>query len=70
MSDNPHHVTPEEARQMTCPQNRMLCDADKCMAWRWAGIEGEIFGPGGVLFTGEPAHCISGTHGRCGMVPS
>jgi len=67
MSDKPHNVTPEEARQMTCPQNRMLCDADKCMAWRWAHIEGEIFGPGGV-FMGEPV--FSDTHGRCGMVPT
>lgn len=63
MSDNPPLVTPEEARQMTCPQNRMLCDADKCMAWRW--IKSWQYDE-----ETEDVVVDDQTHGRCGMVPT
>ena len=63
MTSNPHHVTPEEAKNMVCPQNRMLCDADKCMAWRWVSVsDDDESNPNGWVY--------STTHGYCGKVPT
>jgi len=38
-TDNPHYVTPEEAKEKICPlkpnQMSIWCEGPKCMAWRW-----------------------------------
>lgn len=70
---NPHYVTPEEARKMSCPimgarVADVSCVARNCMAWRWHEYqvpipENERTGPN--FWKRE----ISKTYGRCGMVP-
>jgi len=43
VTDNPHYVTPEEAKDMCCPISMMgnphlvwkSCLGKRCMAWRW-----------------------------------
>jgi len=68
MTDNPHYVTPEEAKEKYCPQPDFTnCLGPKCMAWRWGKlkepeyrVENNIMGP----------HDYSTTHGYCGMVRS
>jgi len=67
MSDNPHYVTPEEAKEKYCPQPDFTnCLGPKCMAWRWTD-EGRKWvktedGEGYRKSTER-------THGYCGMVP-
>jgi len=60
--DNPHYVTPEEAKEKACavdPQN-WSCSGPSCMAWRWKWyFEND---------NGETEHAYSTTHGYCGMV--
>jgi hypothetical protein len=62
--DNPHYVTPEEAKEKICPlkpnQMSIWCEGPKCMAWRWVKITdySEI----------NPTEQYSTTHGLCGMV--
>ena len=40
-TDNPHYVTPEEAKKMGCcmsmnrPEFAAACIGETCMAWRW-----------------------------------
>jgi hypothetical protein len=68
MNNNPHFITPEEAKKMVCPQNRMLCDADKCMAWRWAKIYIENDKERSLGYPGQAVTTYSTTHGRCGKV--
>jgi len=71
MTDNPHYVTPEEAKEKICPlkpnQMSIWCEGPKCMAWRWEKlkepeyrVENNIMGP----------HDYSTTHGYCGIVRS
>jgi hypothetical protein len=52
MTDNPHYVTPEEAKKKVCPSSmggllmvhdavmvsEHECHGPDCMAWRWAEI--------------------------------
>ena len=70
-TDNPHYVTPEEAKEKICPhkpnQMSIWCEGPKCMAWRWGKlkepeyrVENNIMGP----------HDYSTTHGYCGIVRS
>lgn len=68
MNNNPHFITPEEAKKMVCPQNRMLCDADKCMAWRWSKIYIENDKERSLGYPGQAVTTYSTTHGRCGKV--
>jgi hypothetical protein len=43
MTENPHYVTPEEAKDMCCPISMMgnphlvwkSCLGKRCMIWRW-----------------------------------
>jgi hypothetical protein len=44
-TDNPHHVTPEQAFEKDCvvvPSDR-YCSGPNCMAWRWANSTGKIW---------------------------
>jgi len=64
--DNPHYVTPEEAKEKACavdPQN-WSCSGPSCMAWRWQST--------GYVATddGKMEEIFSTTHGYCGMVRS
>ena len=74
--DNPHYVTPEEAKEKACavdPQN-WSCSGPSCMAWRWK--EDFIFldrytTTGTLEITGSKyVYNYSTTHGYCGMVRS
>ena len=72
-TDNPHYMTPEDAKQMDCAQvpHERWCIGPHCMAWRWAssfvkdkdGQIGDLNGNGYV-------QVFSTTHGYCGMVQS
>ena len=74
--DNPHYVTPEEAKgKMLCPMGMPYADGDcycagpKCMAWRWRPHGHQDFAQGWMLqlpLTPEEPM----THGYCGMVRS
>ena len=52
MTDNPHYVTPEEAKEIGCVMSMardnpslvyQTCLGPKCMAWRWASASGKIW---------------------------
>jgi hypothetical protein len=45
MNDNPHYVTPEEARRMDCAQtpSDRTCSGPGCMAWRWSESSGKVW---------------------------
>lgn len=65
--DNPHYVTPEEAKKKLCHMGMsydgiVYCDGPSCMAWRW-----------GTSYKWDedadrPEVTYSATHGYCGMV--
>jgi hypothetical protein len=63
MSDNPHYVTPEQARKKDCCMKvgRYFCKGTDCMAWRWK--ETADWKEGSDLRV-----VYSKTHGYCGMV--
>jgi hypothetical protein len=66
MNDNPHYVTPEEARRMDCAQtpSDRTCFGPRCMAWRWdehAPMRYKVDG------SREP---VDQAKGYCGMVRS
>ena len=71
MSDNnPHYVTPEEAKQKICPQSMggssvNECFGQECMAWRWVYQWAEITDD---WETERKKPAYSTTHGYCGMV--
>ena len=72
--DNPHYVTPEEAKEKLCPMDKPnttfinpRCLGPKCMAWRWRPHGHQDFAQGWMLqlpLTPEEPM----THGYCGMV--
>ena len=78
--DNPHYVTPEEAKEIGCVMSMardnpslvyQTCLGPKCMAWRWASSfvkdkDGQI----GDLNGNGYVQVFSETHGYCGMVQS
>jgi hypothetical protein len=57
MTDNPHYVTPEEAKKKVCPssmggllmvhdavlESEHECHGPDCMAWRWVENTGKIW---------------------------
>jgi len=50
--DNPHYVTPEEAKEKCCavdPQN-WSCSGPSCMAWRWKQVASKA-----IFYTPHPA---------------
>jgi ribosomal protein L35AE/L33A len=65
MTDNPHYMTPEEAKKMGCcmsmnrPEFAAACIGETCMAWRWKQQ---------MDLAGKVIRKISTTHGYCGMV--
>ena len=64
MTDNPHYVTPEEAKSKLCPNGMNYdgtcwCAGPKCMAWRWKQMKD---------LSGKVIKKTSTTHGYCGMV--
>ena len=69
--ENPHYVTPEEAKEKLCPLVwGEGCRGPECMAWRW----GKEFYDTTVEFEGgafiKETWRYSTTHGYCGMVKS
>jgi len=74
-TDNPHYVTPEEAKKMGCcmsmnrPEFAAACIGETCMAWRWRPKGHQDMMQGAMLqlplVPEEPM-----THGYCGMVRS
>jgi len=73
MTDNPHYVTPEEAKEKICPhkpnQMSIWCDGPKCMAWRWRPAGHQDLMQGKMLqLPLTPEEPL--THGYCGMVRS
>ena len=70
--DNPHYVTPEEAKEIYCPMgmnydgiSEIPCAGPKCMAWRWRLMRyAEEKDPE----TDSWPAIYSTTHGYCGMV--
>tara|TARA_R110000868_G_scaffold300126_1_gene560461 strand:+ start:2244 stop:2459 length:216 start_codon:yes stop_codon:yes gene_type:complete len=65
MNNNPHFITPEEAKEKICPMIwHESCVAEDCMAWRW----GKIYVENNKLFPGQADTTYSTTHGRCGKV--
>ena len=71
MTDNPHYVTPEEAKEKICPlkpnQMSIWCEGPKCMAWRWVNLIKEVKDTDDCVI--REGIC-STTHGYCGMVRS
>jgi len=77
-TDNPHYVTPEEAREVGCVmsmgrQNPSIvyqtCLGPKCMAWRWRPVGHQDLMQGKMLqLPLTPEEPL--THGYCGMVRS
>lgn len=68
MTDNPHYVTPEEAKEKLCPQPDFTnCLGPKCMAWRWQALTEPSYQPTTLKMI-EPV--LSTTHGYCGKVRS
>jgi len=70
MTDNPHYVTPKEAKEKVCPQPDLSsCRGPNCMAWRWRPAGHQDLMQGKMLqlplIPEEPL-----THGYCGMVRS
>jgi len=83
MTDNPHYVTPEEAKEKICPiksgdwSGNVICVGPKCMAWRWVEINDPQLKEGQWddstsegWFTLGWKKQYSTTHGYCGMVRS
>jgi len=78
MTDTPHYVTPEEAREVGCPLSmagnphiaHKSCLGPNCMAWRWGKefYEKTVEFEGGAFIKETWRH--STTHGFCGMVRS
>ena len=68
-TDNPHYVTPKEAKEKICPlkpnQMSIWCDGPKCMAWCWVLIKYEDEKD---PETNSWNPIFSTTHGYCGMV--
>ena len=60
--DNPHYVTPEEAKLKDCCSDpkHANCNGPNCMAWRWAKITDYNHL--------NPTEKLSTIHGYCGMV--
>jgi len=71
MTDNPHYVTPEEAKEKICPlkpnQMSIWCEGPKCMAWRWVNLIKEVKDIDDCVIR---EGLFSTTHGYCGMVRS
>jgi hypothetical protein len=71
MTDNPHYVTPEEAKEKICPlkpnQMSIWCEGPKCMAWQWGK---ELVECENAPFLQDKMWRNSTTHGYCGMVRS
>ena len=69
MTDTPHYVTPEEAKEKICPhkpnQMSVWCEGPKCMAFRWQEV-GRDFSK--LDHNHSPTLVYSITHGFCGMV--
>ena len=67
-TDNPHYVTPEEAKEKICPlkpnQMSIWCEGPKCMAWRWKPEKEAVETKDAFYFK----DVYSTTHGYCGMV--
>ena len=72
MTDNPHYVTPEEAKEIGCVmsmgrQNPSIvyqtCLGPNCMAWRWKPTHRQAEWPTPQIVTEYGT-----THGYCGMV--
>ena len=71
MTDNPHYVTAEEAKEKICPhkpnQMSIWCEGPKCMAWRWVNLIKEVKDIDDCVIR---EGLFSTTHGYCGMVRS
>lgn len=68
--DNPHYVTPEEAKKMACPlsmkcETAHCCGGPKCMACRWRLMR---YADDKDPETDAWPAIYSTTHGFCGMV--
>ena len=68
MTDNPHYITPEEAKEIGCVMSMarenphtiyQFCLGPQCMAWRWKQMKD---------LSGKVIKKTSTTHGYCGMV--
>jgi len=83
MSDNPHYVTPEEAREIGCPLSmagnphiaHKSCLGPNCMVWRWKehAPKHYFLGPhhrpeDNWVKVDENHYVDTPTHGYCGMV--
>ena len=77
MTDGPHYVTPEEAREVGCPLSmagnphiaHKSCLGPNCMAWRWRPKGHQDLMQGAMLqLPLVPEETM--THGYCGMVRS
>lgn len=74
MTDDPHYVTPEEAREVGCPLSmagnphiaHKSCLGPNCMAWRWKPEKEAVETKDAFYFK----DVYSTTHGYCGMVRS
>ena len=71
MEENPHYVTPEEAKKLKCPMQmngvrNPKCHGSECMAWRWKHVVTTEKINGFEIETVDS----STTHGYCGMVRS
>ena len=75
--DNPHNITPQDAKNMKCPMSfnavttdddHYLCLGPKCMAWRWREEDyvGKIENSNVSIDIVRQRY--STTHGYCGMV--
>lgn len=67
MTENPHILTPEAAKEKWCPLSmgnasaRYKCQASECMAWRWREVA-ETQDNGKLWFR------LSETQGFCGLI--
>jgi len=81
-TDNPHYVTPEEAKKKICLSSmggllmvhdavmasEHECHGPDCMAWRWAEHFSIVMSNG--IVTHKNSVGYSKTHGYCGIVRS
>ena len=72
MVDNPHYVTPEDAKRKSCPMAKPntafhdpRCNGPNCMAWRWVYQWAEITDD---WETERKKPAYSTTHGYCGIL--
>jgi len=69
--ENPHYLTPEEAKEKICPfkpnQMSIWCEGPNCIAWRWRHMRYENEKD---PETDAWPSIYSTTHGFCGMVRS